>query len=353
MVVHFQPIVDLAQGVITGFEALSRFPGQEGFSPDRVFGAAEQIGSLLPLEEIVVAQALAARAHLPENCFLSINMTAAFLLSPHWRKLVRASSGLSGVVLELTEQQAISDYTRVREALADVQRAGGMVAVDDAGAGYASLKHVLEIKPDFIKLDRIFVQDCHHDPAKAALIEMIGRAGSRMDSWIIAEGIEEHGELGELCRLGVPLGQGYLLGRPQAAMPASTILDLPGQRPSDFTSGCASLGPHMMQCLAYAGIEQAQQSMHASPNIDVAAVVDAFKRPLVLFERHPHLGVRALPELMISQLSTDPVEVLRRALTRSAATRFDPFAVIDSHGVFQGIVRVDRLMRGILHEPSL
>ncbi len=83
-----------------------------------------------------------------------------------------------------------------------------MAAVDDAGSGYSSLQHIMEMRPNFIKLDRNFITNCDSDPAKSVLIEMLGKAANRLDAWIIAEGIETKEELAELIRLGVPLVQG-------------------------------------------------------------------------------------------------------------------------------------------------
>ena len=106
----------------------------------------------------------------------------------------------------------------LQHKLALIRDRGGFAAVDDAGSGYSSLKHIMEIRPNFIKLDRSFVNGCNTEPAKAVLIDMIGKAANRLDAWIIAEGIENSDELDQLIRLTVPLGQGFYLARPEPAM---------------------------------------------------------------------------------------------------------------------------------------
>jgi hypothetical protein len=180
------------------------------------------------------------------------------------------------------------------------------------------------------------------------LIEMIGRAGSRLDAWIIAEGIETEHELEELTQLGAPLGQGYLLGRPQPTMlplapePADWIRSLNRQRLSSDR-----LAPHVESCPARATSEEVQFLLKTRKAATVV-LLDSWDRPVQIFERHPVLGLRALTSLMKSQIASDPAEVLQRALTRPAENRFDPFAVISSEGVFQGIVHVDRLMSALL-----
>jgi EAL domain-containing protein (putative c-di-GMP-specific phosphodiesterase class I) len=128
--------------------------------------------------------------------------------------------------------------------VATVRQAGGRVAVDDAGAGYASLRHILELRPDFVKLDRSLVAAVDRDPAIIAVVQMLGDFTSRLDSWLIAEGIERLEEMDVLASLGVPLGQGYLLGRPEgpwADVPAA-IGDQIRERAAALTPEPAAFG---------------------------------------------------------------------------------------------------------------
>jgi len=230
-----------------------------------------------------------------------------------------------------------------------IRSLGGSIAVDDAGAGYASLKHVVEIKPSFIKLDRMFISNCHTDRAKAALIEMIGRVASRLDAWIVAEGIETEPELCELMQLGVPLGQGFLLGYPHPQMQS-----LPAEKAAlilervQAHNSQSDLRKYLQPCPVHSNPCSAQSLMAEDLAVDTVVVIDQWNRPVEIVERHPIGGLRRILDIMKIQILSDPAEVLHRALTRPAIRRFDPFAVIDNQGQFQGIVSIDRLMRAFL-----
>ena len=202
---HFQPIVDLQRGTAVGFEALARFSVSGlRIAPNLVFESAGAFGRRLDLEEKVLTAAIAAQTLLPPHTFLSVNVGPGFLLDDRFDRILDKAPSLRGVVFEITEDEVIADYSILLNKLALIRTRGGFVAVDDAGSGYSSLKHIMEIRPDFIKLDRSFVDGCNLDPAKAVLIDMIGKAANRLDAWIIAEGIENSEELDELIRLTVP-----------------------------------------------------------------------------------------------------------------------------------------------------
>lgn len=352
VVLHFQPIVDLKRGVVTGYESLARFPRELGPAPDICFAAASLVGRSLALEEVTVRAAFAGRDLLPHDCFLTINVTPAFLLSEHWQRALARRGSLDGITIEITEQESIRDYDAVRERTAQVRAAGGYVAVDDACSGYASLQHVLEIHPSFIKLDRSLIRDCDNNRAKSALIEMMGRTANRLDAWVIAEGIETAGELDELIRLEVPLGQGYFLGRPNAIMQP-----LPGATAEYIRAHAAVqmrrdlLLPYVESCVTRP-TDEAAHVLLSTLTTDTVVVTDLWDRPMRIVERHPLMGRRSVRDIMKVQVASDPSEVLRRALTRPAASRFDPFAAIDAQGQLQGIVRVDRLMSAVLDPLS-
>lgn len=345
---HFQPIVDLARGVAAGYETLARFPSVMGPAPDLCFEAAGRINLRMELEEVVVRSALLSKALLPPDCFLSVNMSPGFLVSAHWQRVLSGVTGLGGIVIEITEEESITDYATVRTKLAQIRALGGCIAVDDAGSGFASLKHIVEMKPAFIKLDRTFISGCNNDPAKSALIEMMGRAANRLDAWIIAEGIETEPELNELIQLGVPLGQGYFLGKPDALMhPVAAPKTSAIVARVQAHNGSDRLTRHIEPC-ATRPTREAARELLLSPSQQTVVVLDKWNRPTQLLDRHPILGVQETMELMKIQAQTSPEEVLLRALTRPAATRFDPFVVIDEQGAFQGVVRIDRLMRGLI-----
>jgi EAL domain-containing protein (putative c-di-GMP-specific phosphodiesterase class I) len=208
-----QPIVDIRRGRVAGYEALTRFDLVDGVTPDRWFAAAAETGCTARLEAATLRSALARRADIPGNCFLTVNVEPASLMDAGVTGLFAEAGDLRGLVIELTEHRPI-DFVAIGPALRVLRNAGARIAMDDAGAGYAGLSQILSLRPDFLKLDRSLVTDLDDDLAKAGLVEMIGVFADRIDAWVIAEGIETESELDRLADLAVPLGQGWVIGRP-------------------------------------------------------------------------------------------------------------------------------------------
>ena len=117
-------------------------------------------------------------------------------------------------MVELTEHVSGGDAVVLEVALDAVRAAGGLVAMDDAGQGHSGLARMLEVRPDLIKLDRALVAGIDRDPMKKAVVQLVGDLAGQLDAWILAEGVETRGELAELIRMGVPLVQGWAVGRP-------------------------------------------------------------------------------------------------------------------------------------------
>ncbi|MHB8961500.1 MAG: EAL domain-containing protein, partial [Candidatus Limnocylindrales bacterium] len=157
--------------------------------------------------------AITASAALPPETWLSLNASPDLILerSTLWTLIGGQSRQ---IVLEITEHVAIADYAALRAALAALGPTVSL-SVDDAGAGFASLHHVVELSPRFLKLDISLVRGIDHDPTRQAMIAGLAHFAGRAGCVVIAEGIEEPAELAMLRELGVPLGQGYLLGRPE------------------------------------------------------------------------------------------------------------------------------------------
>jgi EAL domain-containing protein (putative c-di-GMP-specific phosphodiesterase class I)/DNA-binding response OmpR family regulator len=209
----FQPVLDLATGVTVGHEALTRF--HDGTRPDRRFADAEAVGLGLELESACLSAAIAAARQLPGGTWLSLNVSPALLLE---RRLLQQclAAHVGPVVLEVTEHVAIENYAAISEAVASIG-ADVRIAVDDAGAGFASFRHILELRPDYVKLDIGLVREIDHDDVRQALVAGIVYFAKKSGCRLIAEGIETPGERDQLRSLGVDLGQGYLLGRPAPA----------------------------------------------------------------------------------------------------------------------------------------
>jgi len=209
----FQPVVDLRDGRVVGVEALSRFDGEPRRSPDHWFAEARGVGLGADLELTAIELALAQFPEVPEDMFVSMNISPDYLANG---LLDSALSGRWGhrVVLELTEHAKVDDYGPLLGAVHELRDRGVRSAVDDAGAGFASLQHILKLGPDIIKLDLSLTRDMDSDPVRRALASSLVSFAFEVGALIVAEGIETPSELQALTDLGVTMGQGYLLGRP-------------------------------------------------------------------------------------------------------------------------------------------
>jgi EAL domain-containing protein (putative c-di-GMP-specific phosphodiesterase class I) len=213
--VVYQPIVDLGAGVRVGYEALARFPIEPLRSPDSWFAEAEAAGLGVELELAAARVAVAGFARLPAGSFLAINASPRVAVHRCFREYLR---GLPPelLVIEMTEHARIEDYEQVNRRLNRRRAEGVRVAVDDAGAGFASMNHILGLVPNIIKLDAGLVRGVDQNPRRRSLVRSMARFGSEVGADILAEGVETHSELATLVELGVRYGQGFLLGRPAA-----------------------------------------------------------------------------------------------------------------------------------------
>lgn len=169
-----------------------------------------------------IRKALAALPDFPGDCYLTINSSPDTILS---NAFTEALDGIAGerVVLEVTEHAQVANYEALLRALALLRARGFRLAVDDAGAGYSSLRHILDLRPDFIKLDMSLTRDIDTDPARRALASALIHFAHKTGSKIVAEGVETEGEFLQLKALGVEKVQGYLLGRPTPLAEAAAL----------------------------------------------------------------------------------------------------------------------------------
>ena len=208
----FQPVFKLAGRTTVGYEALTRF--DDGVPPEARFDAAATVGLGPELELATLEAAFAAASRLPPDLWLSVNVSPGLVLAGDpLRTLLRTQA--RPIVCEVTEHAAIADYAAFRAAVAGLKNV--RMAVDDAGAGFASLRHILELRPAFVKLDRSLVADIDGDPVRQALIVGMRYFAQSASFRVIAEGIETEAEMATLLGLQVPLGQGYLLAPPAPA----------------------------------------------------------------------------------------------------------------------------------------
>jgi EAL domain-containing protein (putative c-di-GMP-specific phosphodiesterase class I) len=191
----FQPVFDLTSGKCFAVEALARFSGRPRRTPDLWFAEAHAMGVGVELE---------------------VNAGPEAMGCDEVRQLVAACDSRR-VVMELTEQVRVDDYPRLSHALKQLRLMGVRLAIDDTGAGFASLAHILKLAPDLIKLDRELTCGIDHDPVRSALAAALVSFASRTGAEIIAEGIETASELDVLRGLGIRYGQGFFLCRPTSA----------------------------------------------------------------------------------------------------------------------------------------
>lgn len=207
----YQPIVTLDSRKPVGYEALSRF--SDGVAPDVRFAEARTSGLATEYELAAVEAAVEGGRALPDGAFLSLNLSPDIVVGSEHRLAQLLARSDRAIVIEVTEHAQIADYEAFRRAiqgLGDVR-----LAVDDAGAGYASLRHILELEPAYVKLDISLVRGIDGDPLRQALAAGLEHFAVHGGCQLIAEGVEREAEARALGELGVEFGQGYLFGRPE------------------------------------------------------------------------------------------------------------------------------------------
>lgn len=334
--VHLQPIVDLHRGTIAGYESLARFPAPPDAAPDRWFLEASRYGIAVELERHVLTLALENLATLPHAAFLSINVSPAFLASPAWSRLISNCTRLDRLVIELTETSAVDHFKVAHTAIKMARQRGALLAIDDTGSGYASLQQVMRVRPDFVKLDRGFIANCDKDSTRAAMIEAVAAVATRIDAWVVAEGVETEAELRCLMRLGVPLAQGFLLGRPaptMRAVPATALKVIASrrQRATDQAVAAAVLDtwPYLSQKGGPLVLPQ-----------KLTLVLDAEQRPVSWAGPGAPRATRPL-----SARTHTPLRALaKRAMARGEASRFLPIVCVDDDGRYLGVIRIEQII---------
>ena len=215
----FQPIVDLglARGRRSRGAVALREPPTRG--PAEWFAEAHEVGLGAELELWAVRMACERSRLLPAGTFMAVNVSPVTAERPDLLELLGCAH-VDHVVLEVTEHAPVEDYPRFRIAIGRMRELGARLAIDDAGAGFASLRHILELDAELIKLDGSLTHSLEADPRRRSLASALIEFGRESGAAVLAEHIESELQLHELRRLGVTYGQGYHLGRPQA-LPAA------------------------------------------------------------------------------------------------------------------------------------
>jgi len=364
----FQPIVSLSERRILGYEALTRGPSNSPLhSPIPLFAVARQSGRLSELELACRESACRrfSELQLPGKLFLNISPESLLEAShqPGRTLQLLKTYGIapSQVVIELTEQAPIDDFSLLHTALHHYRAMGFSIALDDLGAGYSSLRLWSELRPDYVKIDRHFIDGIHQDAVKREFVGSILQMAKASRAQVIAEGIELPEELAVLAEMGVDLLQGYLLGRPQEqpAHEAQQLLPLLEARPGVLQDeGCdlSALLNQQPAVQAEQTIGEVLAAFRAQANLNSMAVLDEQQQPIGIVHRHSLTDALLKPfatDLLarkpISRLMSDDflaveleqsLQQVSRLLTSRARQRIEEDFIITHKGIYHGLGRV-------------
>ena len=373
----FQPIICLTERRILGYEALSRGPSNSPLhSPLNLFAIARQAGRLSELEVLCRESACRRFSELQLEGKLFLNVSPESLLEPHYpsgrtlKMLEQVGLSPSRVVIELTEQTPTDDFQLLSNALHHYRDMGFSIALDDLGAGYSSLRLWSELRPDYVKIDRHFIDGIHQDPLKREFVGSILQIARASKAQVIAEGIELGEELSVLSEMGVSLLQGYLLGRPQEIplreqghLPASFAGSLaPGEDGADLAALLIEQ-PSVPQDTA---TQQVLEAFRRQPNLNSLAVLDGHGRPCGIVHRHSlsdallkPFGTDLFARKPISRLMSEDflavergqsLQQVSRLLTSRARQRIEEDFIITLGGRYQGMGRVIDVLKLITEQ---
>jgi EAL domain-containing protein (putative c-di-GMP-specific phosphodiesterase class I) len=355
---YLQPIVDLRFARVAGYEALARFDGSL-VAPDRWFAVALRSGLGAALEALALRTALERRHELAPAAFLAVNISPHLLGSTQVQAAFDAAAPLDNLVVELTEHVDPGSRDSLLEALLSLRARGARIALDDMGTGYSGLREIATLQPDVIKLDRSFVDHCDTDPVKAAVVELMCGISNRLQATLIAEGVERVQELDWLQQAGVPLAQGWLLGRPDAAprpLPTKTaarlrsVADLSAP-PHRATAGAIMRrAPELWATDAPPPLRPPDGQPDEQPS-ELYVVLDATHRPraLVMYGADGPVG-DSFPITLRTYTGTSLAQLARQIPARPLAHRYDPVVCTSVDGKYLGVLEVDQLLRVLADE---
>ncbi len=375
----YQPVVNIQHQRLYGYEALTRGPANSTLhNPLTLFDAANRYELMGELEFACSRVACETFAHFRSNGRLFLNISPLSLLERHYRLgmltqvLDHARLSPENVVIELSEQYPMDDYDALRKATDQCRAEGFSIAIDDLGAGYAGLRTWSELRPQFVKIDRHFVENIHNDQVKKEFVRSIVEIAAELDCQVIAEGIETPEDLHTVQDMGIPYGQGFLLGRPEAR-PEQDMVVLSRIRSPENTA-------RQRHRSAMRAREMASNPRTATPDSSVEEVCDIFHnnrsmtclpilsgtRPVGLVDRHDIL------ELLSQQyarslhgrkpishfMNTRPIVVdvdtrledISRQLTTDPAGRLSQDFLVTHGGDYFGVGSTATLLRRITEQ---
>ncbi|MBS4077942.1 bifunctional diguanylate cyclase/phosphodiesterase [Pseudomonas rustica] len=364
----FQPIICLSERRILGYEALTRGPSNSPLhSPIALFAVARQAGRLSELE-IACRQSACRRFNeqqLPGKLFLNVSpeslLEAAHQPGRTLQLLQDFGIPPSQVVIELTEQTPIDDFQLLQTALHHYRAMGFSIALDDLGAGYSSLRLWSELRPDYVKIDRHFIDGIHQDALKREFVGSILQIAKASRAQVIAEGIELPEELAVLTEMGVDLVQGYLLGRPQEHPPRDARTLMPKHDSSsvalnDEGSDLSALLNDQPAVARDTPTATVLEAFRRQANLNSLAVLDEQGQPCGIVHRHSLSDALLKPfatdlfaRKPISRLMNDDflavemsqsLQQVSRLITSRARQRIEEDFIITLNGSYLGLGRV-------------
>jgi EAL domain-containing protein (putative c-di-GMP-specific phosphodiesterase class I) len=349
---RFAPIADIRRGGVASYEVMLAI-GEDPPAAPAVWAAELHPRAAGAFEAQLLEVALAERERLPADATLCVNVSAAGIRSPAVRAVLEAAGRLERIVVMTTADD--DEDGGVGTALEAVREAGGHIAVDETGSGYASLAHLLAVRPDYVRIGPAFVNGVDVDQAKAAVVEAIAAVASRIDAWVAASGIRSRQELSALRRMRIPLGQGPLFGAPKAVMGnlnarASDAIRsaAPPVEPAETVAALVEARPALPWA---SSLEEVADAFLEDPTHDVVVLVDERNRPLALADRAALLRGETFERPVMRITPTSPMRaVARRAAARPLIERFYPLVACDRRGVYLGLVRVEQLLDALAQD---
>ncbi len=238
LTIFHQPIHHLADNRSAGVECLARFPDAALRGPDCWFDEADEVGLGVELEMLAVRSALATLPYVPAGHYVSINASPATIISGALEQALGNHDG-EQLVIEVTEHQEVTDFTALAKALRRISPKA-RIAIDDVGAGYAGLRHIVDLEPSILKLDMSLTRDIHRDPARRALASALVSFSQQIGCSLVAEGIECVEERDLMADLGITYGQGYFYSRPLPVVASQQFLLGAGCSDDDQNKGKVS-----------------------------------------------------------------------------------------------------------------
>lgn len=368
----YQPVVDLSNGEIMGWEALARGPGQGHFaSPKTMFDFAEEVGTLFQLERACRQQAVKDLGRTESGQKLFLNIHPQTLGDPDFRsgetKGLLAEFGLKpeNVVFEITERHSIRDFTLFHRTLDHYRNQGFLVAIDDAGTGFSGLNRIAMLRPDYIKADMSLVRGASSNPVQRALLETLAIFADKIGCSVIGEGIENESDLSCLISTGVHYGQGFYLGRP--ASPKSKeievqIFQVPKSYIRDWNWKCSIPIKSLVETATHvqpeAKVKAVKMLLDSKPMSGIVVVSDG--HPVGLIMSHnldrklgTQYGIALYYNKCVESImdpaplvvdSATPIEQVAKESTRRERFKIYDHIVVTEKGKSIGVVSVQKMI---------